>query len=33
MLAYVAKRVLYMIPTLFGMSLIAFMIIQLPPGD
>ncbi|MGV2140112.1 ABC transporter permease [Agrobacterium sp. 16-2014-1-2a] len=33
MLTYVAKRVLYMIPTLFGMSLIAFMIIQLPPGD
>ena len=22
-----------MIPTLFGMSMIAFMIIQLPPGD
>lgn len=33
MLAYVLKRILYMIPTLFGMSLIAFMIIQLPPGD
>lgn len=33
MLTYVVKRVLYMIPTLFGMSLIAFMIIQLPPGD
>lgn len=33
MLTYVAKRVLYMMPTLFGMSLIAFMIIQLPPGD
>jgi peptide/nickel transport system permease protein len=33
MLAYVLRRILYMIPTLFGMSLIAFMIIQLPPGD
>jgi peptide/nickel transport system permease protein len=30
---YIVKRILYMIPTLFGMSLIAFMIIQLPPGD
>ncbi|WP_196258995.1 ABC transporter permease [Pelagibacterium limicola] len=33
MLRYVIKRVLYMIPTLFGISLIAFLIIQLPPGD
>jgi peptide/nickel transport system permease protein len=33
MLAYVIKRLIYMIPTLFGMSIIAFMIIQLPPGD
>jgi peptide/nickel transport system permease protein len=33
MLRYVIKRILYMIPTLFGISLIAFMIIQLPPGD
>ena len=33
MLRYVIKRLIYMIPTLFGMSLIAFMIIQLPPGD
>lgn len=30
---YILKRILYMIPTLFGLSLIAFMIIQLPPGD
>lgn len=30
---YILKRILYMIPTLFGMSLVAFMIIQLPPGD
>jgi peptide/nickel transport system permease protein len=33
MLRYVLKRLVYMIPTLFGMSLIAFLIIQLPPGD
>ncbi len=33
MLRYIVKRCLYMIPTLFGMSLLAFMIIQLPPGD
>jgi peptide/nickel transport system permease protein len=33
MLAYVVKRILLMVPTLFGMSLIAFVIIQLPPGD
>jgi len=33
MLKYIIKRLLYMIPTLIGMSLIAFMIIQLPPGD
>ncbi|HEX4296914.1 MAG TPA: ABC transporter permease [Devosia sp.] len=33
MLVYIVKRLLYMIPTLFGMSLISFIIIQLPPGD
>lgn len=33
MLRYVIKRLLYMVPTLFGMSIIAFLIIQLPPGD
>jgi peptide/nickel transport system permease protein len=33
MLRYVIKRILYMIPTLIGISAIAFMIIQLPPGD
>jgi peptide/nickel transport system permease protein len=30
---YVVKRLIYMVPTLFGMSIIAFLIIQLPPGD
>ena len=33
MLAYVRRRLLLMIPTLFGISLIAFLVIQLPPGD
>ncbi len=33
MLRYIIKRLIYMIPTMFGMSLIAFLIIQLPPGD
>jgi peptide/nickel transport system permease protein len=33
MLRYIIKRLIYMIPTLFGMSIIAFLIIQLPPGD
>ena len=33
MLRYVIKRLAYMIPTLVGMSIIAFLIIQLPPGD
>lgn len=33
MLAYIIKRTVLMIPTMFGISLIAFMIIQLPPGD
>jgi peptide/nickel transport system permease protein len=33
MIGYIIKRLLYMIPTLFGMSLVSFMIIQLPPGD
>jgi peptide/nickel transport system permease protein len=33
MAKYIIKRVLYMIPTLFVISLISFVIIQLPPGD
>ncbi|WDR02866.1 ABC transporter permease [Devosia algicola] len=33
MLRYIIKRLLYMIPTLLGISMIAFVIIQLPPGD
>ena len=33
MLQFIARRLLYMIPTLFVISLISFAIIQLPPGD
>jgi peptide/nickel transport system permease protein len=33
MLQYILRRVLYMIPTLFAISIVSFIIIQLPPGD
>ncbi len=33
MLQYLIKRLLYMIPTLLIISIISFIIIQLPPGD
>lgn len=33
MLTYVIKRVLFMIPTLIAVSIVAFVLIQLPPGD
>jgi peptide/nickel transport system permease protein len=33
MFGYIVRRVLLMIPTLFVISLIAFAVIQLPPGD
>jgi peptide/nickel transport system permease protein len=33
MLGYILRRVLFMIPTLFIISVISFIIIQLPPGD
>jgi len=33
MLGYILRRVLLMIPTLFAISIIAFAVIQLPPGD
>ncbi|HLU34618.1 MAG TPA: ABC transporter permease [Thermomicrobiales bacterium] len=33
MLQYVIRRLLIMIPTLLAISLVAFIIIQLPPGD
>ncbi|MCB9159306.1 MAG: ABC transporter permease [Caldilineaceae bacterium] len=33
MLGFIARRVLYMIPTFIAVSIVAFAIIQLPPGD
>ncbi len=33
MLSYVIRRILYMIPTLLGISVVTFLVIQLPPGD
>jgi peptide/nickel transport system permease protein len=33
MLGYILRRILMMIPTLFIISIISFIIIQLPPGD
>ncbi|WP_089774048.1 ABC transporter permease [Ruania alba] len=33
MLSFLGRRVLYMVPTLFLISIAAFVIIQLPPGD
>jgi peptide/nickel transport system permease protein len=33
MLSFIGRRVLYMIPTFFAVSIVAFIIIQLPPGD
>lgn len=33
MLKYIAWRILMMVPTLFAISIVSFLIIQLPPGD
>ena len=33
MLTYIIRRVLLAIPTLFAISILAFVIMQLPPGD
>lgn len=33
MIRYIIKRIFLMIPTLLGLSVLAFTIIQLPPGD
>src|SRR5918998_5704070 len=33
MAKYIVRRMFYMIPTLFVISIISFVIIQLPPGD
>ena len=33
MLNYIARRLLFALVVLFGISLVSFIIIQLPPGD
>jgi peptide/nickel transport system permease protein len=33
MLSYIVRRVLFAIPTLLGISMLSFFIMQLPPGD
>lgn len=33
MLGYIIKRIFLMVPTMIGISIISFLIIQLPPGD
>src|SRR4051812_2869526 len=33
MLQYIVRRILLMIPTLIVISIVAFVLIQLPPGD
>lgn len=33
MLQYIARRILYMIPTLLAISVLTFLVIQAPPGD
>ena len=33
MIQYIVRRLIIMIPTLFVISIISFVIIQLPPGD
>ena len=33
MFQYIIKRILYMVPTLFAISIVVFIVINLPPGD
>ena len=33
MLAYIIRRILILIPTLFGVSIIVFLMLRLTPGD
>src|SRR4051812_24987372 len=33
MFRFLVRRLLYLIPTLWAVSIVAFIIIQLPPGD
>jgi len=32
MSAYIARRILFMIPTLFGIMLVSFLVVQFAPG-
>ena len=33
MIGYIARRLLMLVPTLFAISIVSFLVIQLPPGD
>ena len=33
MWSFILRRILYIIPTLIGISIVSFVIINLPPGD
>ncbi|MBN1878185.1 MAG: ABC transporter permease, partial [Anaerolineae bacterium] len=33
MLSYILRRIMLLIPTLIGITIVAFVIIELPPGD
>ncbi len=33
MLTFIVRRVLLSVPTLIGISVVSFIIMQLPPGD
>jgi peptide/nickel transport system permease protein len=33
MIQYIVKRIFYMIPTLFAISVVSFIVISIPPGD
>jgi ABC-type microcin C transport system permease subunit YejB len=32
MTAYIARRILFMIPTIFGIMLVSFVVVQFAPG-
>ena len=33
MVSYIVRRILHMVPTLFVISVVSFVVIELPPGD
>ena len=33
MTAYIIRRLLFMVPTLFGIMLVSFVVVQFAPGD